>query len=53
MRYAFISDIQANLPAHHAVLADVDARGDVDAIYHLGDLVGYSSSPNEVVTRVR
>ena len=53
MRYAFISDIHANLPALDAVLADVDARGDVDAIYHLGDLVGYSSSPNEVVTRVR
>lgn len=53
MRYALISDIHANLPALDAVLADIDARGDVDAIYHLGDLVGYSSQPNEVVARLR
>jgi predicted phosphodiesterase len=53
MRYALISDIHANLPALDAVLADVDARGDVDAVYHLGDLVGYSSTPNEVVARLR
>jgi predicted phosphodiesterase len=52
MRYALISDIHANLPALDAVLADLDRRGDVDAIYHAGDLVGYSSSPNEVVARL-
>jgi predicted phosphodiesterase len=48
-RYALISDIHANLPALEAVLADIDARGDVDAVYHLGDLVGYAPWPNEVV----
>lgn len=53
MRYALISDIHANVQALDAVLADIDARGDVDAIYHLGDLVGYSSSPNEVVARLQ
>ena len=53
MRYALISDIHANLPALDAVLADIDRRADLDAIYHLGDLVGYSSSPNEVVDRLR
>lgn len=53
MRIALISDIHANLHAFDAVLADIDARGDTDAIYHLGDLVGYSSNPNEVVDRVR
>lgn len=53
MRYALISDVHANLPALDAVLADIDARGDVDATYHLGDLVGYSSQPNEVVARLR
>ena len=52
MRYALISDIHANLPALDAVLADIDARDDVDATYHLGDLVGYSSRPNEVVARL-
>lgn len=53
MRYALISDIHANLHALDAVLADIDARGDIDAIYHLGDLVGYSAYPNEVVARLR
>lgn len=52
MRYALISDIHANLHALDAVLADIDSRGDTDAVYHLGDLVGYSSNPNEVVTRL-
>lgn len=53
MRYALISDIHANLHALDAVLADIDGRGAVDAVYHLGDLVGYSSYPNEVVARLR
>ena len=53
MRYALISDIHANLHALDAVLADIDARGDVDAVYHLGDLVGYSAFPNEVIARLR
>jgi predicted phosphodiesterase len=52
VRIALISDIHANLPALDAVLADIDRRGDVDAVYHAGDLVGYSSSPNEVVARL-
>ena len=53
MRYALISDVHANLQALDAVLADIDRRGDVDAIHHVGDLVGYSSNPNEVVARLR
>jgi len=52
MRLALLSDIHANLPALEAVLADVDTRG-VDAIYHLGDLVGYAPWPNEVVALIR
>ena len=52
MRVALISDIHANLPALEAVLADIAARTDVVATYHLGDLVGYSSQPNEVVERI-
>lgn len=52
MRYALLSDVHANLAALDAVLADVDRRADVDAVYHLGDLVGYSASPNEVVERL-
>ncbi len=53
MQLALISDIHANLQALDAVLADIDARGDTHAIYHAGDLVGYSSSPNEVVARLQ
>jgi predicted phosphodiesterase len=49
MRYALISDIHANLPALQAVLRDIAGREDVDATYHLGDLVGYAPWPNEVV----
>jgi predicted phosphodiesterase len=49
MRYSLISDVHANLPALEAVLADIGARQDVGATYHLGDLVGYSPWPNEVV----
>src|SRR5690242_21417153 len=49
VRYALMSDIHANLPAVEAVLADIARRFDVDATYHLGDLVGYAPWPNEVV----
>ncbi len=46
---ALISDIHANLPALEVVLRDIETRG-VDALYHLGDLVGYAPWPNEVVS---
>ena len=53
MRYALISDIHGNLPALEAVLEDIDSQDDVDAVYHLGDLVGYAPWPNEVVALIR
>jgi predicted phosphodiesterase len=53
MRYALLSDVHANLPALEAVFSELDARGDVDAIYHLGDLVGYAPWPDEVVALLR
>ena len=43
MKLALFSDVHANLPALEAVLADIDARGDADGVYHLGDLVGYAA----------
>jgi predicted phosphodiesterase len=53
MKYALISDIHGNLPALEAVLADIDRRDDVDATYHLGDLVGYAPWPDEVVALIK
>src|SRR6187551_2922760 len=53
MRIALISDVHANLHALDAVLDDIAQRPDVSVTYHLGDLVGYSAFPNEVVGRLR
>lgn len=52
MRIALFSDIHANLPALEAFFKDVETR-DTDAIYCLGDLVGYNIWPNEVVDEIR
>ena len=52
MRIALFSDIHANLPALEAFFADVESR-ELDAIYCLGDLVGYNIWPNEVVNEIR
>jgi putative phosphoesterase len=46
------SDIHANLPALKAVLVDMDRRG-LQNRYCLGDLVGYGTFPNEVVSVIR
>jgi putative phosphoesterase len=52
MKIALIADIHANLPALTAVLADIDQRP-VDAVFCLGDLVGYHVYPNEVIDALR
>ena len=49
MRVAVLSDIHANLVALDAVLADA---GQVDAVWHLGDVVGYGPDPDGVVARL-
>lgn len=48
MKIALLSDIHANLPAMEAALANIDTRKP-DAVYCLGDLVGYNVWPNEVI----
>ncbi|MBA2457534.1 MAG: metallophosphoesterase family protein [Gemmatimonadales bacterium] len=53
MNYALISDVHANLPALEAVLADITRRADVDATYHLGDLVGYAPWADETVALIQ
>ncbi|MBP7356326.1 MAG: metallophosphoesterase family protein [Longilinea sp.] len=50
MRILVMSDIHANLSALEAVLNDA---GLVDAVWCLGDLVGYGPNPNECVQRIQ
>ena len=49
-KIAIISDIHANLPALEGVLEDLSRQEDIQAVYHLGDLVGYAPWPNEVAS---
>lgn len=52
MNYAILSDVHGNLEALDAVLADVTAR-EPDAVFCLGDFVGYGPDPNACVARLR
>lgn len=52
MKIALFSDIHANLPALEAFFADLDQQKP-DAVYCLGDLVGYNIWPNEVINAIR
>ena len=52
MKIALFSDIHANLPALEAFFIDIENRKP-DAIYCLGDLVGYNIWPNEVINEIR
>ncbi len=52
MTIALFSDVHANLPALEALFADLETRKP-DAIYCLGDLVGYNVWGNEVVNAIR
>jgi putative phosphoesterase len=52
MRIALFSDIHANLPALEACLKSIDEQNP-DAIYCLGDLVGYNVWPNEVINEIK
>src|SRR5919205_3346875 len=51
MRVAVVSDIHGNLHALRTVL-DAIAGEEVDAIWCLGDLVGYGPRPNECCAEV-
>ena len=53
MRALIISDIHSNLPALDAVLADAQAQGGHDALWFLGDLVGYGADPGPCIARLR
>jgi predicted phosphodiesterase len=49
MRIAVLSDIHGNLPALDAIL---EALAPYDALWQLGDVVGYGPQPDEVVARL-
>lgn len=49
MRVAVLSDVHANLDALEAVL---DAAAEADAVFVLGDIVGYGAEPQEVIDRL-
>ncbi len=53
MRYAIMSDIHSNLAAFRAVLRDMEARGGVQRIWCLGDIVGYGPDPRECIGLLR
>ncbi len=50
MRLAVLSDIHGNLAALEAVLS---ALAPFDAVWQLGDIVGYGPQPDEVIERLR
>ena len=52
MKIAIISDIHSNIYALNAVLEDIENRN-VDLIACTGDLVGYGTRPNEVISTIR
>ncbi len=52
MKRAIISDVHGNLEALRAVLEDID-RERVDAVFCLGDVVGYGPNPCECVQLVQ
>jgi putative phosphoesterase len=51
-RIAIFSDLHGNSAAAAAVLTAIDAE-EPDAIYCLGDLVGYGAKPNETINLIR
>lgn len=52
MKIALFSDIHANLPALEAFFYNIETHAP-DAVYCLGDLVGYNIWPNEVINEIR
>jgi len=51
-RYAVIGDIHSNLQALEAVLGRLEVEAP-DAVFCLGDVVGYGAQPNECIEGVR
>jgi putative phosphoesterase len=52
MKIVLFSDIHANLPAFSKAIELIDEQAP-DAVYCLGDLVGYNVWPNEIIREIR
>jgi diadenosine tetraphosphatase ApaH/serine/threonine PP2A family protein phosphatase len=52
-RTLILSDVHANLVALDAVLRDAERGGAIDAVWSLGDCVGYGPRPGECVARLQ
>lgn len=52
MKIALFSDVHANLPALESCFKSIEEQ-QPDAVYCLGDLVGYNVWPNEVINEIR
>lgn len=53
MRIAILADVHANLGALEAVLHHAEAQGATDALWCLGDIVGYGPQPVQCIARLR
>ena len=53
MRIAIVSDIHSNLTALESCLRHAESGGAVDAVWCLGDIVGYGPYPNECIALLR
>ena len=53
MRIAILSDVHSNLAALQAVLRHAQADAAVDAVWCLGDIVGYGAEPAETIALLR
>src|SRR3990172_3807260 len=53
MRIAIVADVHSNLAAFEAVLRHAEAAGRIDALWCLGDTVGYGPHPNECIALLR
>jgi predicted phosphodiesterase len=51
MKYAFVSDIHANIQAWKKVYEDIQAN-EVDRVISLGDVVGYGPNPREIIKEI-
>jgi len=49
VKVAVFADVHGNAAALHAALADIDARGDIEHLYCLGDMMAIGPDTNEVL----